>query len=189
MSHTLRRTQRPSERPKILGTDDLPTFWREGRLPSPPQQADNFIVWAGDTQATPDSWAEATAGEIAATIDIALSAGSDSQGWGWLNSQLEPKCLYRLDHGRAGSKVGIMLTMSGWERYEALKKQRLESRTAFMALKFGEPALNRVVEECVRPAVLRTGFELRVLTDQQAAGLIDDHTPRTIAAAGRLCSA
>jgi hypothetical protein len=30
------------------------------------------------------------------------------------------------------------------------------------------------VTECFRPAVRRTGFELRVLTDQQRAGLIDD---------------
>ncbi len=31
-----------------------------------------------------------------------------------------------------------------------------------------------MLEVCFRPAVKRTGFELRILTDQQAAGLIDD---------------
>src|SRR4029077_20729072 len=45
---------------------------------------------------------------------------------------------------------------------------------AFMAMKFGEASLNRAVEECFRPAVRRAGFDLRVLTDQQAAGLVDD---------------
>jgi nucleoside 2-deoxyribosyltransferase len=43
-----------------------------------------------------------------------------------------------------------------------------------MAMKFNQPDLDRVVEECFRPAVKRTGFELRVLTDAQGAGSIDD---------------
>jgi hypothetical protein len=43
-----------------------------------------------------------------------------------------------------------------------------------MALKFGNAAVTRVVNECVRPAVRRTGFELRILTDPQGAGLIDN---------------
>src|SRR5262249_3930811 len=43
-----------------------------------------------------------------------------------------------------------------------------------MAMKFGDATLDRMVRECFRPAVERTGFDLRVLTDQQAAGLIDD---------------
>jgi hypothetical protein len=53
-------------------------------------------------------------------------------------------------------------------------KQRIESRTAFMALKFDQAAVERMVQECVRAAVKRTGFELRILTDQQGAGLIDN---------------
>jgi hypothetical protein len=87
---------------------------------------------------------------------------------------LEPKGWYRLDQTRPGGKVGIMLTLAGWERYEVLRKQRVESRTAFMAMKFGEALLDRIVDDCFRPAVRRTGFELRVLSDQQKAGLIDD---------------
>jgi hypothetical protein len=43
-----------------------------------------------------------------------------------------------------------------------------------MAMKFGDPELNDVVDRCFRPAVQRAGFELRVLTDNQRAGLIDD---------------
>ena len=64
--------------------------------------------------------------------------------------------------------------MKGWERYERLKKTETESRTAFMAMKFNQKDLDRVVAECFRPAVKRTGFELRLLTDRQPAGSIDD---------------
>lgn len=73
-----------------------------------------------------------------------------------------------------GGKFSVMLEMAGWERYEALKKQRIESRFAFMALKFNQPKVERMVKECARPAVARAGFELRILTDQQGAGLIDN---------------
>jgi hypothetical protein len=52
-----------------------------------------------------------------------------------------------------------------------------------MAMKFNEAPLDNAVETCFKPAALRTGFELRVLTDQQAAGLIDDHIRAAILSA------
>src|SRR6266446_7055968 len=59
MSHTLRRMQTPNNKHlRIINSDELPTFWRDGRLPTPLQQADNFILWVGDHQETPASWAE-----------------------------------------------------------------------------------------------------------------------------------
>jgi nucleoside 2-deoxyribosyltransferase len=43
-----------------------------------------------------------------------------------------------------------------------------------MAMKFGDPELDGVVENCFKPAIARTGFVLNRLTDGQPAGLIDD---------------
>ncbi|HEV7911876.1 MAG TPA: hypothetical protein VGP28_12530 [Methylocella sp.] len=42
-----------------------------------------------------------------------------------------------------------------------------------MAMQF-DSEMDRVVKDCFKPAVARTGFELRVLTDGQPAGSIDD---------------
>jgi hypothetical protein len=189
MSHTLRRMQRPDQkRFHVIGTDELPTFWREERLPSPLEQADNLILWIGDNQMTPHAWAETTQSGIAATIGIGVSPdGNDSGGWAWLNTELTPKKLYRL-HPRPAPPVGLQLELAGWEKYEALKKRRIESRTAFMALKFGNATIDRMVEECARPAVRRTGFELRILTDQQDAGLIDNQIRAGILSARFLIS-
>lgn len=64
--------------------------------------------------------------------------------------------------------------MAGWERYEAIKHAQITSHTAFMAMKFGDEELNSVVDACFKPAVARSGFELKLLTDSQPAGLIDD---------------
>ena len=111
---------------------------------------------------------------IAATVGIAVSPeGNDSGPFSWLNSQLGTKGFYK-QHPDPG-KFRVMLEMTGWERYKALRKQRIESRTVFMALKFNEPVLDRVVSECVRPAVEQTGFTLRILTEPQGAGSIDNH--------------
>jgi nucleoside 2-deoxyribosyltransferase len=43
-----------------------------------------------------------------------------------------------------------------------------------MAMQFGDAEFNRVVNDCFKPAVKAAGFELRLLTDGQPAGLIDD---------------
>ena len=99
--------------------------------------------------------------------------GNDGGAFGWLQSQLDKGALFRVQEG-TGNRLLMMLEMAGWEKYQALKKQKVESRRAFMALRFGQPMIDRMVEECARPAVSRTGFELRVLTDQQGAGLIDN---------------
>jgi hypothetical protein len=78
--------------------------------------------------------------------------------------------------------LALKLTMAGWEKHEELKKTTVESRTAFMAMKFGQSDLNRAVDECFRPAVAKTGFVLRLLTEEQPAGLIDNQLRAAILA-------
>jgi hypothetical protein len=185
MSHTLRRMQTPDRatRSHLIRSADLPTFWREARLPTPLEQANNLILWIGDNQAAPAAWAETTVPAIAATIGLALApGGNDSGALGWLQSQLDKEGLFRVQSG-SGNRWVVMLEMEGWRRYEKLKEQRIESRTAFMALKFNEPVLERVVDECVRPALDRTAFKLRILTETQPAGLIDNQLRAALLAA------
>jgi len=50
----------------------------------------------------------------------------------------------------------------------------VESRKVLMAMEFGDPELDHVLDTCFRPAVKRAGFELRIATDNQKAGMIDD---------------
>jgi hypothetical protein len=157
---------------RLIDADQLDSFWRQEKLPSALQQVDNLILWIGDRQDTLLSTAEATPTEIAATIGLPISAG-DSQGFAWLNTQLEPRGLYQIDSNRPAGKVALKLSLAGWERFQELKKAQIESRTAFMAMKFGLSAVQEAVDQCFRAAVQRTGFELRVLTDQQGAGSID----------------
>jgi hypothetical protein len=109
----------------------------------------------------------------------------NAAGLRWLIHEIEPVSSgailfgHRYDQGQ----VSLQLTYQGWERHSELKQIRIDSRTAFMAMKFGDPVLNNVVDRCFRPAVQKTGFELRVLTDQQQAGLIDDQIRAALIAA------
>lgn len=43
-----------------------------------------------------------------------------------------------------------------------------------MAMKFGDEELDSLVENCFKPAVAETGFELKPLSDDPEAGLIDN---------------
>jgi hypothetical protein len=185
MSHTIRRMQKPDDKHlRVIKDqeDDLPTFWRDERLPTPQQQADNLILWIGKNQETSSKAARVDRSELAAWIGLPISLPKDSPEWAWLNSQLKEEQLYEVGDIRQGHILDLKLTMKGWTKYQDLRNTQKESRTAFMAMKFGQSDLDRVVKECFRPAVKRTGFELRLLTDRQPAGLIDDQLRAAILA-------
>jgi len=165
--------QRADIQPETITGSSLPTFWSDERLPTLQAQVDNFLLWIGDNQETSVSWAVESPAAIAAYVGIPISPEGDIAALDWLRGQVDFQNWYE-QGGDWHSQFTFRLTLSGSQRYEQLKKASSESRTAFMALKFGDPLLDNVVETCFRPAVKRTGFELRKLTDKQPAGLIDN---------------
>jgi hypothetical protein len=171
-SHTIRRMQMASGAPPRISEYDLPSYWGAGRLPAPQQRADYLVLWCGDNQHGPAWHANTTVPAISAWIGTEISTYPGRDGLDWLNAQLRTEALYEL--WDENLNVNVRLTMKGWERYQELKKRDVDSRMAFMAMKFGDPLLNKAVDECFRPAVDRAGFRLRLLTDDQGAGLIDD---------------
>src|SRR4249919_1428648 len=52
VSHALRRMQRAGESPPKFSSYGLESLWREDRLPTPQQQANNLILWIGGNQPT-----------------------------------------------------------------------------------------------------------------------------------------
>ena len=68
----------------------------------------------------------------------------------------------------------IRLTMKGWQHYENLQKGRTHSKTAFMAMPFDAPEVQRAYEEAFVPAVESTGFLLERVDTRPEAGSIDD---------------
>lgn len=173
MSFAIRRIQRSGIHPEKITRSTLPTFWSDERLPTLQAQVDNFVLWIGDNQKTSFEYAVGTPAAIAAHVGIPISSEGDVVALSWLRGQIDFNNWYEQGSDWHG-QLTFRLTLFGSQRYEQLKKVSRDSRTAFMALKFGDPVLDNVVENWFKPAVRKTGFELRKLSDGQPAGLIDN---------------
>jgi hypothetical protein len=170
LSHRLRRQQHAGSAPPSILRSDVPQV--DDPLPTPTEQADNLILWLRDHQRSPAQQIEICEPEVSAWIGTAITPDNSDGGLAWLLRQPQMK-LFVENNASYNGPDRLSLTFEGWQRYEALKHAQVESRTAFMAMQF-DSEMDRVVKDCFKPAVARTGFELRVLTDGQPAGLIDD---------------
>jgi len=59
-----------------------------------------------------------------------ISPHDDSNGFAWLNSQLEPKKLYEL-LPMGHNVLALKLTMAGWEKHEELKENNRRKSYCF----------------------------------------------------------
>lgn len=185
MSHTIRRMKgHDLSPPPMIVSEKLETYWSGDRLPAPSKQADDLILLAGDRQLSPENPIGMAAYFLNAWIGTSLlTPQQPHSGLEWLLDHLQNEGL--LHHRAAGTQTydrsyTLQLTMAGWGKYADLKETRRDSRTAFMAMKFGDTQLDHAVDICFRPAVRRAGFELKKLTDEQPAGLIDDQIRASI---------
>jgi hypothetical protein len=184
MSHALRRmgASRVSP-PPIITSDMLNSFWPLDKLPTPGKQADDLILFAGDRQLSPETSSDCAAYFLDAWLGTSLLVPhAPHGGLHWTLQHLKSDGLLGYSSSSSGldDVLSIRLTMAGWQKYEQLTQVRSESRTAFMAMKFGDDQLDGIVEEVFKPAVKRAGFELKKLTDEQPAGLIDDQIRASI---------
>jgi hypothetical protein len=175
MSHTIRRMggNGTTQLEPTINSENLDSYWQGGKIPTPWRQADELILLVGAAQPSPSDPARLHALSLGAWLGTSLSPNHG--GMLWLLDHLKQEAL--LEHsGPPGGNLtcSVKLTMRGWKKYDELNRVQVNSRTAFMAMKFGDAQLDQVVEDCFRPAVRRAGFELRKLTDEQPAGLIDD---------------
>jgi hypothetical protein len=172
LSHLVRRQQRPG---LIVGVPiaDLDQWDLNAPLPSPAEQLNNIVVWVGEHQESYVSWATVSFPELAAWCGAPLTQDSNP----------ETLILWLLDAAGAGllerprtmgGPYALRLTLPGWQRFEQLKRSITASRTAFMAMGFGDAEADGALETCFKPGVALAGFDLLRVIDGQGAGLIDD---------------
>lgn len=66
------------------------------------------------------------------------------------------------------------LSFNGWDYYEKLRQGGATYRKGFIAMKFGDTMLDKLLTEILKPCAKQAGFELLRLDDTPKAGLIDD---------------
>lgn len=67
------------------------------------------------------------------------------------------------------------LTFNGWRKYDALKRGKIESGRAFMAMPYGNSELDKLYKNYYVPSVKEAGFSLWRLDEEPKAGLIDNN--------------
>src|ERR1700687_2850395 len=163
--HALRRMQLAQEWP-LVDSGVAKRIMTSGSLPTPQEQADNLVRWLGDHLPGPGERQKIS------FLEHGVILGSCSMpGFLFIVKGLMDAGMLDGDL-MVDSSVDVTLTFAGWGRYEGIRRGAPSGRNAFMALEYGDPTLDRIVDEYFRPAVAQAGFTLKRLDDDPKAGLI-----------------
>lgn len=168
LSHAIRKMQRNTEIPSL--DQRIVGLILQNHLPKPAEQMNNFVLWLGDN--APNLGEEICLDMLRIQADIGVTTQEGVQSI--IKHLIEKKIVSGKFFG-VQSTWELTLTIDGWECYEGLKRGRISSRRAFMAMQYREKELDGIVAKYFRPAVKAAGFELYRLDDAPRAGLIDDH--------------
>lgn len=183
LSHYIHKRSIGTSTPKVtVGWID--NILENFSLPDPIDQSRNLILWVGTKfKEKPDVWISTDTFSLELT---SISGARHGQGVNYTLCLLREQGYIdlRCEMAQEGpiNIRGFRMTYKGWEYFSQLSKEAKDSKTAFIAMQFGNERnggvnyiVERAVNECFRQAVLETGFQLRKVTDEQPTGLIDDH--------------
>lgn len=165
--HFIYRLSVSGERPIL--TDDFFRSLVERALPTPAEAMQNLLLYAAPK-------AENQPGAVI-HIDYdqhiykSISGLVTSEDVNWCLETLINNGLLASVSGEISTTAHVQLTHFGWQHVEELRNSQISSKFAFFARKFNNPDLDNVFEQCLKPAVKATGYDLRTVT--QKAGHID----------------
>jgi hypothetical protein len=134
LSHTLRRLQPGTGAYRWA---DLPVAYLDSSyldrqpMPSPAEQLDNLILAIGDQQPSIAESALISVPATSAWIGATIIRHSPGAALGWLLSVDSSQALFE-DNGEVNAQKRLRLRMPGWDRYEQLKRGRVQSRRVIM---------------------------------------------------------
>lgn len=170
ISHALRQMQQISKGAE-LNTYTVEEILKKP-LPTPREQADLFIRWLAENVKGPGEtvWVEPV------THNSIIGAKTD-EGFALILRYLFESGLVVGDLAEAQGMPGranVTLSFEGWDYWEKLRRGWATYRKGFVAMKYGEPLLDKLLAEILKPYAKQAGFELYRLDDTPRAGLIDD---------------
>jgi hypothetical protein len=142
-------------------------------LPTPREQADLFIRWLAEKVDGPGEtvWVESA-------MHRSIIGAKTDEGFGLILRHLFESGLVvgNLDDKTFAASPSAYATLSfeGWDYWEQLRHGGATYRKGFIAMKFGDPLLDKLLVEILKPSAKQAGFELYRLDDTPRAGLIDD---------------
>ena len=140
-------------------------------LPNFSEQADLLIQVIGDEVSEKGSGLGVS---VLANERCAMLGAKDPRDVSYLF-----KCLTReglLELVDASTEFGAhRLTLEGWRTYEELKRGRVESRRAFMAMAYAPEHVRYAYENCFKAACKRTGYQLSIVPEISDTGSINNH--------------
>ncbi len=171
ISHSIRRMYKKDEDPWPPIDNQLIEAVSKNPLPNVAEQADNLIIWFAENGASGREYS------IQPSMYQSIIGVTSPEGVGLILRHLLAKEFIETRRGMTFACHGqgmAILSFRGWQHYEQLKRGAVNSRKAFMAMEYGNEELDEIVDECFKPAVADTGFELYRLNEKPRAGLIDD---------------
>lgn len=179
LSHVVRKSAE-SGRHLVLNTYMAESVL-ENPLPRPREQADLLVQWLAINSPGPGESVE-----MGYDLHGAIVGAKSHAGFSLLIDHLISSGLLsgeRAAYTSGESVASVALTFAGWDYYEKLRLGESSYRKAFMAMKFGDEALESILNSVLKPATKRAGFDLFKLDDRPKAGLIDDRMRVEIRAA------
>jgi hypothetical protein len=171
----------------IIQKKDVERLLRNSYLPNPSEQANALLCWIADKSSDMGDRVHVDPYSAGARIgafgdrSIATLFRELSKA-GLLIGDLVPFYKNKDNTIPQGAFVSE-LTLLGWERVEAIKAGNNNSKTAFIAMEYGQSELDNLVSEHMKPELLNMGYNLRRLDEYPAAGLIDDNLRLSIKSA------
>jgi hypothetical protein len=170
LSYGIRHTPKQGRDTTLLDVEACKKILDGDFLPTPQEQAENLVRWLGANLPGPGELVRVDFAEHGAII-----GAQSPDGFHFVVKGLIDSGLLQGDHLLGPFQPSdVTLTFDGWKQFEEFRRGAPSGRKAFMAMEYGDPVLDRLVNDHFRPAVAQTGFELRRLDDDPRAGLIDD---------------
>jgi hypothetical protein len=169
LSHVIRKAHEAGR--QLLLTTQTAEVVLKNPLPRPREQADLLVQWLARNSPGPGEPVNLSFDQHCAVIGAKSHAG-----FALLIDHLSRTGVVAGPHGtyQSGEMYAtVHLTFEGWDHYETLRLGGATYRKAFMAMKFGDPDLNSLLDSIFRPSAKRAGFDLFKLDDNPKAGLID----------------
>jgi hypothetical protein len=170
LSYFLRTTHEKGDRP-FLYTSTVEKIL-EKSFPNPKEQADLLIRWLGENIDGPGETVL-----IYPETHKSIIGAKSNEGFDLIVKHLFDVGLVTGNYVGSLSSSGkahATLSFDGWGYFENLKHGSSSYRKAFIAMKFGDAHLDKMLNDSFRPCVRQAGFELYRLDDVPRAGLIDD---------------